>query len=70
MLLWPRSDRCAREVLRVVCSKETTANGQWVWELPNRPDRTVAGLVNLYEESPRLGIEGVKDVEDVVMVSA
>ncbi len=65
--------RRAREALRLVCSKETTANGQWVWELPNRPDRTVAGLVKLHGERSRLGIEGVedgKDVEDAVTVSA
>ncbi len=65
--------RRAREALRVVCSKETTANRQWVWELPNRSDRSVAGLVNLNRERPKMGVEDVeggKDVEDVVTVSA
>ena len=68
--------RRAREALRVVCSKETVVNGQWVWELRNRPDRTVAGRVNLYGESSGLRVEDVEDVEhgkgveDVVMVSA
>ena len=59
--------RRAREALRVVCSKQTTVNGQWMWELPNQPDRTEAGRVNHYEEGPRLGVE---DVEDAVAVSA
>ncbi len=65
--------RRAREALRLVCSKETTANGQWVWELPNRSERSVAGLVKLHGERSRMGVEGVedgKDVEDVVRVSA
>ncbi len=65
--------RRAREAQRVVCSQETTANGQWVWELRNRPERAVAGLVKLNRKSSGLGIESVedgKDVEDAVTVSA
>ena len=65
--------RRAREALRVVCSKEKTVNGQWLWELAKRPDRPVAALVNVHRERPRMGVEGVEDVEhgkDVVTVSA
>ena len=50
--------RRAREALRVVCSKETKMNGQWVWELPGR-----VGVRLLIED-----VEGGKDVEDAVRV--
>jgi len=48
--------RRAREALRVVCSKETTVNGQWVWVMPGREG------IGLGTEE----VEGGKDVEDAV----
>ena len=53
--------RRAREALRVVCSKETKVNGQWVWELPGRVTRVAVGAE--IED-----VEGGKDVEDAVRV--
>ena len=56
--------RRAREVLRVVCSKEKEANGQWMWGLAKRPDQVVAAAVNRSGRMSGLEIEDGKDVED------
>jgi RecA-family ATPase len=54
--------RRAREALRVVCAKQTVANGKWVWEMPQRKARDVEGGAGLKIED----VEGGKDVEDAV----
>jgi len=53
--------RRAREVLRVVCSKATEANGQWMWGLAKEPAPVVAGAVNLSGRTLGLEIEDGKD---------
>ena len=57
--------RRAREVLRVVCSKEKEANGQWMWGLAKRPDQVVAAAVNRSGRMSGLEIEDVEDGKDV-----
>ena len=54
--------RRAKDALGVVCSKETSANGQWVWELPAPVGERVE--LEKVESRPAVRFEDVEGVED------